>query len=281
MPDKAYDQIPALVKKYAKTNLGIAFSIFLFLLFFQPFSIDNFNFENRLLYVSGFGVIVFLSLNLTLVLFYRFYHHISHKKYEDTYTYYLANFTLVMLTTPGFIFYIRYVGKIEITFYIAIKAVIICVSLVVILYVVKTVQLLKEKNQLLISELKLLHEKHDQLNDHYSNQFIELLAENSSDNFRIQIANILYLKSADNYVEVGYLEGNDFKKKLIRNALKNIEQQLKEYEGFVRTHRAGIVNIQHIEKLNKTYNTYWISFSETQETVPVARQYLMSVKDLL
>ena len=115
----------------------------------------------------------------------------------------------------------------------------------------------------------------------YMNKYIELISENETDNFRIQVSNIIYFRSADNYVEVGFKDGSEIKKKLIRNTLKNIEQQLKDYHIFIRTHRTGIVNVQVIEKLNQSFSSYWLSLAGTSETIPVSRQYLLAVKDLL
>jgi DNA-binding LytR/AlgR family response regulator len=79
---------------------------------------------------------------------------------------------------------------------------------------------------------------------------------------------------------VGYQEGNEVKKKMIRNTLKNVEQQLRDFNNFIRTHRTSIVNIQNIDKLHKNFNTYWLSLVNTIETIPVSRQYLMVVKEL-
>ena len=94
------------------------------------------------------------------------------------------------------------------------------------------------------------------------------------------VADLVFVKSADNYVEIGFRDGGEIKKKMIRNTLKNVEKQLEEFNNFVRTHRSCIVNIQYIDKLHKNFNTYWLTLDETRETIPVSRQYLMSVKDL-
>jgi DNA-binding LytR/AlgR family response regulator len=106
-------------------------------------------------------------------------------------------------------------------------------------------------------------------------------SDNASDRIRVLVSEIIFLKSADNYVEVVFHEGGELRKKMIRNTLKNIEKQLKEFNNFVRTHRSSIVNIQYIDKLNKNFNTYWLTLIDTKETIPVSRQYLMAVKDLL
>ena len=132
-----------------------------------------------------------------------------------------------------------------------------------------------------MQDYRKMQDKLKQFSENYSNKYIELISDNESDNLRIAVSEIVYVKSADNYVEVGYKEGEEIRKRMIRNTLKNMEQQLSGFNNFLRTHRTSIVNIQYIEKLHKNFNTYWLSLSGTKETIPVSRQYLIMVKDLL
>ena len=41
----------------------------------------------------------------------------------------------------------------------------------------------------------------------------------------------------NNYVKVGYHDEGLVKKKMVRNTLRNVEQQLAEFNNFNRTHR--------------------------------------------
>jgi DNA-binding LytR/AlgR family response regulator len=115
----------------------------------------------------------------------------------------------------------------------------------------------------------------------YANKHIEIVFKNGLDNFRIQVSEIVYVKSADNYVEIGYHDEGIVKKKMIRSTMRNVEQQLAAFNNFIRTHRTSLVNIQYIDKLNKNFISYWLSLDKTKETIPVSRQYLMTVKDLM
>jgi DNA-binding LytR/AlgR family response regulator len=93
------------------------------------------------------------------------------------------------------------------------------------------------------------------------------------------IADVAFIKSADNYVEIVYVEGDTYKKKLIRNTLKNIELQIKQYSNFIRCHRISIVNFHFIEKLNSNYGNHWITIKGYEEHIPVSRQYLLKLKE--
>jgi len=127
----------------------------------------------------------------------------------------------------------------------------------------------------------MMQEKIKLFTENYATRFIDLTSDNENDNIRILVSEVVYIKSADNYVEVGYMEDKEFKKRMIRNTLKNIEKQLKEFNNFVRTHRSSIVNIQYIKKLNKNFNSYWLTLENIEETIPVSRQYLLAVREVI
>lgn len=281
MPNNSINQFINLSKKYFKTYLGISISVFLFILFFQPFPTKNFEFENKQLFVAGFGFIIFIIQVLVQIIFQRHLIRIETDEEDNSLLNSVYYFSQVALTSVAFAFYIRYVGHTKMTFNIVVRVIIICLSVPVTIHLKNSLALLHERYKNLLQEYRSMQDKLKQFSENYTNRFIELNSENESDNIRILISEVVFIKSADNYVEVGYLEGGEFKKKMIRNSLKNIETQLKEFNNFIRTHRSSIVNMQYIAKLNKNFNTYWLTLDETREIIPVSRQYLMAVKDLL
>ncbi|MCK3684250.1 LytTR family DNA-binding domain-containing protein [Maribellus sp. YY47] len=281
MSNNCINQFIALSGKYFKTYLGISISVFLFILFFQPFPTANFEFENKQLYIAGYGLIVFIIQVIVQVIFHTYLlQDRADEEYNPIWNS-LYYFLLVALTSVAFVFYLRYVGNTSITFNLVLRAVVISVSVPVTLHLKNTLSFINGKNKKLLDETRLMKDQLNQFTERNTNKFIELSSDNEGDNLIIQVSEIVFVKSADNYVEVGFKEGGEVRKKMIRNTLKNIENQLKEFNVFTRTHRSCIVNMQHIEKLNKNFNTYWLSLADTQETVPVSRQYLMAVKDLL
>ena len=104
-------------------------------------------------------------------------------------------------------------------------------------------------------------------------------SDNSTENLSLPTSEIVFIKSADNYVEVAYTEGDALKKQLLRNTLKRIEEQLKPYPDFIRCHRICIVNALYIEKLENENQNYWIKLKGYPEKLPVSRQYLIKVKE--
>jgi hypothetical protein len=58
-----------LSRRYFKTYLGLSISVFLFILYFQPFATNLFEFENKILYIAGFGIIIFIIQVIVQIIF--------------------------------------------------------------------------------------------------------------------------------------------------------------------------------------------------------------------
>jgi DNA-binding LytR/AlgR family response regulator len=281
MPNETIYHFNNISKRYFKTYLGLSISVFLFILYFQPFTTNRFEFENKILYIAGFGIIIFIIQVIVQIIFQSILIRDENEREENSLLNALYYFSLLSLSTVAITFYIRYVGHTAVTFNLVVRVVILCLSIPVTIHLKNKLESIHGKYKNLLHENRLMEDKLKQFTGYYSNRFIELSSDNDSNNIKILLSELVFIKSADNYVEVGFLDGGEFKKKMIRNTLKNIEQQLKEFNNFIRTHRSSIVNMKYILKLNKNFNTYWLTLDETKETIPVSRQYLMAVKDLL
>ena len=62
------NQILYLIKRQFGLIMSISLGIFLFILFFQPFPVDKFDFNNRLIFIAGFATIVFIFTVIVRVL---------------------------------------------------------------------------------------------------------------------------------------------------------------------------------------------------------------------
>ena len=261
--------------------LSIGFGIFLFVLFFEPFPLTGTDFNNRLLLIAGLGAIIILLMVLIRVLLQWLLVLNDPENKESPFPSYFNGFIIFVLSSAAFIFYIRFVGFVNITFYITFKVLIICLVPPVVLGLYDTFNELKSYNDLLISEKKILQKRIEMYEEDVLNKSIEFVSENISDNFSLLIGEVAFLRSADNYVEIVYKEGETFKKKLIRNTLKNIEIQIKQYSNFIRCHRTCIVNVHFIEKLDRDSNNHWLDLRGFDEKLPVSRQYFLKVKEAL
>ena len=270
-----------LIKKLFGLFITISFGIFLFVLFFQPFPIDYFDFNNYLVFLGGLSMIVFLLLILVKVILHFLFHITDDVERQPPLPHFLSNFLLFILSSVAFAFYLRYVGSVHISFFIMVKICVICLVAPVTLWLYDLTGKLKTYNIDLIKEKKQIQKLLEKYEEDYLNKTVDFVSENGKEVLPLLISDVVLIKSADNYVEVIYKELDGFKKKLIRNTMKGIEQQIRMYSNFIRCHRACIVNTHFIEGLHKNYNSYHLSLKTYEEKIPVSRQYLLKIREVV
>jgi DNA-binding LytR/AlgR family response regulator len=279
--DHRLSHLILLLNEKLRLSLSISFGVFLFILFFQPFTIDRFDFNNRLLFFAGFGGIVFSFMSLIEVILPWLIYKNNQNENETVFPAYVSRFIILALNSVAFTFYLRYVGFVNISFYIVAKVVLVCLAPPVALRLYDINKELRQLNESLIIEKKIIQKQIEKQQEDDLNKSIEFTSENNTEKFILPIVEIVCIKSADNYIEIVYKEDDIFKKRLIRNTLKNVDLQIKHYSNFVRCHRICIVNKYYIERLNHSYSKYWLTIRGFQEQIPVSRQYILKLKETL
>lgn len=279
--NKKLEQILLLIKEDRKLFLKISFGVFLFILFFQPFALEHFDFNNRLLIIAGMAIIVFLSMALVKAALIWIIKSESQTFQDPTMLSYLGGFIIMVLNSVAFALYLRYVGDLTITFYTMFKIILISLSIPVVLVIFYEISDLKQQIYHLTSEKDNSPKVTQKQELDYLSQSIVFTSDNATDHLTLHVSEVILIKSADNYVEIAFMENRMIRKKLIRNTLKNVEQLTKHYSNFVRCHRMCIINTHYVEKLNKKFNNYWIIIRGSEEQVPVSRQYLLKLKESL
>jgi len=95
--------------------------------------------------------------------------------------------------------------------------------------------------------------------------------ENEREDFSVSKNQLLFLKAANNYVEIYYLEDDQVKMHLLRNRLSKLEQQLSD-NNIIRCHRSYLVNIEKAGRITGNAQGYKLHFPFTAEyLVPVSR----------
>lgn len=257
----------------------ISVGVFLFILFFQPFSLDKLDYYDRLLYVTGFGAITFIFGSFVFIVLpnaFSKWFGIDEGENEPTV---LLSSILLVLTATAYIFYIRFVGGSQLTLYTLFKVFLVCLMPIIILIILyknksleKIIEILLVQNKAYLLKIK----EYDQLEE-----FIVILSESKSERLKVRYKDLILIKSADNYIEVYYLEKGIVEKQLVRNTLKNIEDLLSEKLNFMRCHRTSIVNILYVEKIVKSYSGHNIKINCINELIPVSRQYISQMKGSL
>jgi hypothetical protein len=85
--------------------------------------------------------------------------------------------------------------------------------------------------------------------------------------------NLLYIESADNYVEIWYLNKEAPTKSVVRNSLKNIEKNLAN-TNVIRSHRSYIVNLEAVKIIRRQKDGIYMEFGiERVPDIPVSERY--------
>ena len=239
------------------------------------------DFNNQLLYVTGFGAITFLLASIILIILPILIPKWFKIKDLESNLPFILGFLLLSLTATSFAFYMRYVGMVSLSFFILFKVVLLSMFPLFILLVLdknkmqeRVISIIQEQNKYYLSKIRD-YEKLEK------DVVIDILSNNKSEKLTLKSKHIISVKSADNYIEISYLENDLVEKKLIRTTLKNIELQLSKHRSFIRCHRTSIVNIIYIDKLERSYSGYSLKMSYLEETIPVSRQYFILVKEAI
>ena len=252
--------------------------VFLFILFFQPFPLLTLNYDNRLLFVLGFGAITFFITFIVLILLPLLLPRLFTISDWEHGPPLGQSLLFIVISTTAFAFYIRYVGHVNLSLYIMFKVALVCLFPLIILIVLYRNKSLKQAVSILQEQNKEYYAKIERYEKSGGEDVIDIVSDNKSDRLNLKFNDIVFVKSADNYIEICYMEGESVENKMLRSTLRNIESQLANHMNFIRCHRTRIINILYIEKLVRSYGTYSIKLNCCDENIPVSRQYLMQVR---
>ncbi len=100
------------------------------------------------------------------------------------------------------------------------------------------------------------------------------------DEIALPPAEIVFIKSQDNYVSLHYIEDNTLKQHLIRSTLHKIEEII-DRQFIVRCNRSVIVNLNKIESFKKQGRNSLLKLQYVSDPIPVSTKYQSNVNDFL
>lgn len=92
--------------------------------------------------------------------------------------------------------------------------------------------------------------------------------------------NLLFIKSADNYIEISFLQNEKPVKQLIRYQLSAIESN-RENNFLYRVHRSYLCNLQNVAGISGGLQNCTLYFKNSALSVPVARSKAKEIMKLL
>ena len=111
------------------------------------------------------------------------------------------------------------------------------------------------------------------------NSIVHLKDEKGEIRLSINIENILYAESADNYVTVKYINNDKIVDFLLRTNLKKLSDDLRD-TPIQRCHRSFMINLLHVTSLKKDQTEFVIQFDTTSiKDITVSKSYQDSIME--
>lgn len=110
---------------------------------------------------------------------------------------------------------------------------------------------------------------------------VKIDSQNQNEELVIDSSDLLFIKSADNYIEVYHLKEEKVEVSLLRNSLKNVEVIFVNNENIIRCHKSYLVNLQYVNNVSGNAQGYKLHLDFTEISIPVSRKLNDFVKEKL
>ena len=140
--DKPYP-FDNILNAFLSIGFGIALGLFLFILFFQPFELNNTDVNNYILTIAGFSGITFLLIGVLQIIMPWSFPKRLNKKNWDLKREIILQFLLWVLNSVAWAFYIVYVADVNLSMYLEVKIVILSMAPPLIILFIKEIRSLR------------------------------------------------------------------------------------------------------------------------------------------
>lgn len=264
------------LKYNSKVIFFISIGVFAFLWLFQPFEIGFLPVRQKYYLMLGFGFITFMTLSFYLL----FIPSLFPKKFSSAVwsikKEILWNSWILFTILVGYFFYTRWLGVMKFDFYTVIKLVLTATLPISILIIVN-------HNRMLRSHLKLADELNKKLKEHklYQERIIHFVSDYQKDSLALKVSALIFIRSANNYIEVFWKEGDTIKNQMVRCSITSAEETVKEYKFIFKCHRSFLVNINCIERFEGNSQGYKLFFENISFSIPVSKNSAAKLKELI
>lgn len=264
------------LKHNSKIIFFISIGVLVFLYLFQPLDVSILANKQKFYVVIGLGVITFLSLSLNLLMLPSLLPKIFLKRVWNIKKEIIWNVWILSTISVGYYLYYKALGIFNIDFYMIVKLILIAIIPITGLITIN-------QNRLLRSYLKLANGINKKLKDNKSiqDQLIHFKSDYTKDSLSIKVSLLLFIRAANNYIEVFWKEGEVVKSQMIRTSLKKAEEILNEFKFIFKCHRSFMVNINYIDKIEGSIQGYKLHFDKVGFSIPVSKNFAYKLKDII
>jgi len=264
------------LKHNTKIIFFISVGVFVFLFLFQPLQIDALATRDKYIMVIGMGIITFLSLSLNMLILPSLFPKILHGSSWNVKKEIFWDLWILFTVSVGYFLYYKVLEIMEFGFDMIIKLILIAI-------VPTSVLIVLNRNRLLRSHLKLANELNIKLKEHKSSpdKLVHFVSDYQKDNLSIKASIILFIRSANNYIEVFWREGQEIKSQMVRCSLMKAEEVVGDDKFIFRCHRSYLANINFVDKIEGSSQGYRLYFDKVDFPIPVSKNYAIKLKELI
>jgi DNA-binding LytR/AlgR family response regulator len=188
----------------------------------------------------------------------------------------LWNLWILFTILAGYFLFTRFMGLMKFGFDMVITLVFVAIIPISIIIIINY-------NKMIRSHLKLADDMNKKLreNKDVHDKVVYFNSDYQKDNLVIKINSLLLIRSANNYIEVFWREGELIKSQMIRMSLLNAEKILKDYKFVLKCHRSYLININFIEKVEGNSQGYKLYFENVSFPIPVSKNSIDKLQGLI
>lgn len=255
--------------------------IFLFLLLFQPFGLQNYESEHKVRQLLSYGLITTASM-----LFSSFIFRIFFSKWYSKKTWTVGKnivYTLWVFFLIGFVnlLYSVYLGFLPLTLkgFLNYQGITLLVGSFPV--IISTLIVYQKRLKAALKEANALNQSISVENT-LKDETISIPSKNKSEQVELKLNQLLFIKSVENYVEVHIESESGLKKHILRNTLKEVDNALEAYSKIKRCHRSYLVNLKKVASFSGNAQGLSLQLKGMQtEEIPVSRSYVAEMKKVL
>jgi LytTr DNA-binding domain len=264
------------LKHNTKLIFFISIGVFVFLWLFQPFDISLLQVKEKYYLIVGLGFITFLSLSLNLLFLPSIIPQMFLSSRWNIKKEIFWNLWILFTILVGYFFYTNALNVMSFNFYMVIKLVLVATLPLSVLIIIN-------HNKMLRSHMKVTDDLNKKLKENklIQDKIIHFASDYQKDSLAIKVSNLLFIRSANNYIEVFWKEGNLIKNQMVRCSMTNAEEIVKEHKFIFKCHRSFMVNINYIDRFEGNSQGYKIFFENVNFPIPVSKSSVMKLQELI
>ncbi len=264
------------LKHNSKIIFFISIGVLVFLYLFQPLDVSTLANRQRIFVIIGLGVITFLSLSINLLLLPSLFPKIFLKRIWNIKKEIIWNIWILSTISVGYYLYYKAIGIFDIDFYMIVKLILIAIVPITGLITIN-------QNRLLRSNLNLATGINKKLKENKSKdeQLVHFKSDYTKDSLSIKVSLVLFIRAANNYIEIFWKENDIIKSQMVRTSLKKAEEILAEFKFIFKCHRSFMININFIDKIEGGIQGYKLYFDKVDFTIPVSKNFAYKLKELI